>query len=671
MNHSPDLSQLQQEILTVVGAKLETGVSNISAETNLIEAGLNSISLMSLVSHWRAQGYAVSFAELAKDPRASAWAQQLQQSASSEHNQQSFGLDPANVGERPHAPFALAPMQYAYWLGRDHNQPLGGVSAHLYTEFQLAPSAGENGQLDAERLSLAMEKLIQRHGCLRLKVHSDGQQSHQPADSVNAKVRLNDLRQKSATEAEQLLQQYRHTYSSQMLDIENGEVFAIALSLLPDNSCRLHLDVDMIAADAVSYRTLLRELASLYQDPEQSLPALPLSYKDCRKALERSWSEVQNSSGSWWQQRLEDLPDGPVLPLKAGCGDQPVTTRRHLHFDAELKNALYAQCQKQGLTPSVVLATVLAETLAGWSKNPRFLLNVPLFQRPLDGPDVSGVIGDFSSSILLDIDTAPIQSFAERAQQVQLRMHEDAAHADYGGVHVLRDLGRARGRQVTAPIVFTSALNLGELFDASVRQLFGDPIWIISQGPQVLLDAQVTELDGGILINWDCREDAFVDGVLDAMFEFFRATVLNLATQPGSWSANAADLLPTNRAVAEDQPEVAVSASPQQTLVPRTPMERTVAAVWTEVIGGDGLNIHQDLFAAGGDSVLATSLISQLREVFGEDAIDMRALFTSPTIAGIADAISSGGEDEIKLQIAQVYCEILDMGDEALLEMEC
>jgi mycobactin phenyloxazoline synthetase len=669
MNHTPDLSQLQQEILAVVGTKLAAGLSHISADTHLIEAGLNSISLMSLMSHWRAQGYAVSFAELAKDPRASTWALQLQKSANAADSQQSFQLDPASIGERPHASFPLAPMQFAYWLGRDHNQPLGGVSAHLYTEFQLSPAA-ENGQLDAERLSVALEKLLQRHGCLRLKVHSDGQQSHQPADSVNAQVRLHDLRQKSAAEAEQLLQQYRHTYSSQMLDIEHGEVFSLALSLLPDSSCRLHLDVDMIAADAVSYRILLRELAMLYQDPAQQLPTLPLSYKDCRKALECNWSKVQHSSGAWWQQRLADLPDGPVLPLKASFGDQPVTTRRHLQFDAELKNALYTQCQKQGLTPSVVLATVLAETLAGWSKNPRFLLNVPLFQRPLDGPDVSGVIGDFSSSILLDIDTAPRQSFTERARQVQFRMHEDAAHADYGGVHVLRDLGRARGRQVTAPIVFTSALNLGELFDANVRQLFGDPIWIISQGPQVLLDAQVTELDGGILINWDCREDAFVDGVLDAMFEFFRASVLKLATQPASWAENAANLLPANRTMAEHQPAVTVAASPEKTQHPKTAMERTVAAVWTEVIGGDGLDIHQDLFAAGGDSVLATTLISQLREVFGEDAIDMRMLFTAPTIAGIAEAISRGNAHETKLQIAEVYCEILDLDDEPVLEME-
>ena len=32
--------------------------------------------------------------------------------------------------------------------------------------------------------------------------------------------------------------------------------------------------------------------------------------------------------------------------------------------------------------------------------------------------------------------------------------------------------------------------------------------WVISQGPQVALDAQVAHVDDGILVNWDIRLDA-------------------------------------------------------------------------------------------------------------------------------------------------------------------
>jgi len=82
-------------------------------------------------------------------------------------------------------------------------------------------------------------------------------------------------------------------------------------------------------------------------------------------------------------------------------------------------------------------------------------------------------------------------------------------------------------RPVLAPVVFTSALDLGELFADNVIKTFGEPVWIVSQGPQVLLDAQVTELRGGLLLNWDVRESAFPRGLIEAMFATFTEAVRN------------------------------------------------------------------------------------------------------------------------------------------------
>jgi mycobactin phenyloxazoline synthetase len=84
--------------------------------------------------------------------------------------------------------------------------------------------------------------------------------------------------------------------------------------------------------------------------------------------------------------------------------------------------------------------------------------------------------------------------------------------------------------------VFTSALGLGELFSPDVTESFGTPGWIISQGPQVSLDAQVTEFDGGVLVNWDVREDVFPPGVIDAMFNHHIDEVRRLAAAPEAWT---------------------------------------------------------------------------------------------------------------------------------------
>ena len=93
------------------------------------------------------------------------------------------------------------------------------------------------------------------------------------------------------------------------------------------------------------------------------------------------------------------------------------------------------------------------------------------------------------------------------------------ANAEYPGVAVLRDLARERpGDWMMAPVVFTSAIGLGELFGPEVRQCLGDPVWTTSETPQVWIDQQVTEQDGGLLLNWDVIEELFPPGVIDAMF---------------------------------------------------------------------------------------------------------------------------------------------------------
>ena len=74
----------------------------------------------------------------------------------------------------------------------------------------------------------------------------------------------------------------------------------------------------------------------------------------------------------------------------------------------------------------------------------------------------------------------------------------------------MRDLSRQRGSMQTAPVVFTAGLGLagGELFSKTVGRVFGPMNWVISQSPEVAIDAQVAACDGGILVNWDLRLDA-------------------------------------------------------------------------------------------------------------------------------------------------------------------
>ncbi|MCM3904753.1 MAG: SDR family NAD(P)-dependent oxidoreductase [Pyrinomonadaceae bacterium] len=82
---------------------------------------------------------------------------------------------------------------------------------------------------------------------------------------------------------------------------------------------------------------------------------------------------------------------------------------------------------------------------------------------------------------------------------------------------------------------------------------------------------------------------------------------------------------------------------------PRNEMEQSMAQVWQETLGIDQVGIHDNFFALGGDSLLATQLIPRLHEKLYVE-IPLRNFFESPTIAGLmllmAELTSEHADDE-------------------------
>jgi amino acid adenylation domain-containing protein len=72
----------------------------------------------------------------------------------------------------------------------------------------------------------------------------------------------------------------------------------------------------------------------------------------------------------------------------------------------------------------------------------------------------------------------------------------------------------------------------------------------------------------------------------------------------------------------------------------RTDTERALADLWSEVLGVGEPDAGEDFFALGGQSLLAARLVSRIDSRFGIE-LPLRALFESPTIAGLAARIDA------------------------------
>ncbi|HVR95483.1 MAG TPA: amino acid adenylation domain-containing protein, partial [Thermoanaerobaculia bacterium] len=73
-------------------------------------------------------------------------------------------------------------------------------------------------------------------------------------------------------------------------------------------------------------------------------------------------------------------------------------------------------------------------------------------------------------------------------------------------------------------------------------------------------------------------------------------------------------------------------------LAPRTPVEETLAGIWAEVLKVPRVGVHDNFFEIGGQSLLATQVVSRIREVFQAE-LPVRVMFQRPQVGALAEAI--------------------------------
>ncbi|HSX51330.1 MAG TPA: condensation domain-containing protein [Cellvibrio sp.] len=498
--------------------------AGIAEDANLLEFGLNSLALMQLVDLFRAKySKALDYTDFVMAPSVAEWTALLNQALAQKHEATiaDSGLEAPDTHNNIEVP--LADMQYAYWSGRQADN----VGAHLYVEFD-----GKN--IDVQRLQYAVDAIFARHGMLRAQVSDDGRQSickFEPGKGLS----LDNCTHLQAGDIDQFLAHKRKRMSHQLLAIASGQVVDISLTLLPARRHRLHIDIDMVAIDPHSFLILVEDLALAYQG---ELPDVPVDSSDFFNYLELQAQDAEKKAQAesdkvWWHKKLSAMPALPQLPLLPhGLRTSVSSTGFSCHLERDESRSLAAIAQEQNCSLTAVLLGVFSIVLARWSAEPHFRLNFPLFKRKPYVANTNSLIGDFTTFVLLDIHQDDSQSLGELFKAIDQEISVTSAHAAYAGVSLLRDLSKKSHANEIAPVVFTSGIDVGELFSPAVLTTLGHPTWCISQGPKVDLDVQVALCNEQVFINWDVRLDAFKGNSASDMFAAYIAALKQLAEKP-------------------------------------------------------------------------------------------------------------------------------------------
>jgi amino acid adenylation domain-containing protein len=449
------------------------------------------------------------------------------------------------VGER-YESFPLTDIQQAYWIGRGSSFALGGIGCHIYREV-------DSSGLDLKRFERALCRLIERHEMLRAVFLPDGRQ--QILEQIPPyTIKVLDLRGQDPLQTAARLEAIRAEMSHQVLPSDRAPLFEIRASRLDEQRTRLHLSFDVLTSDARSFNILFEELRQIYEDAGVSFRSLELSFRDYVLATATlPNSELWRRARDYWLNRLATLPPAPELPLaKNPSSVRDVRfVRRSGRLEAECWRRLKARAGQAGLTPSGLLLAAYAEVLSVWSKNSRFTINLTLFNRLPLHPQVNEVIGDFTSVMMLEVDSAAQPTFQTRARHLQRQLWADMDHRHFGGVQVLREQARRQGEGHGAamPVVFTSLLP-DETEDKSRNSMswMGNVVYEITQTPQVWLDHMAAEEGGSLVTKWDAVEELFPAGLLDDMFDAYCRLLRRLVDEEESWqesrSAIACKLVP-------------------------------------------------------------------------------------------------------------------------------
>ncbi len=527
-DYVPANSVLEQQLCEIWSGIL--GLEPIGVHDSFFELGGDSIASMRVVAQCREIGFNIQSRDVLTSDNIETLAKLIaqQKHLPIEHHHIPVAVDAYSD------PFPLTIMQQAYWLGMQRGFEMGGIHARWYLEL-------EYPVLDEQRFVQTWQTVINHFDGLRCVLTADGMQKILP--SVDNPVEIVDLSTLPAEQLAQYLEHTRATLKTSEPDPESWPLFTLLLQKLPEGRYRFYFNVSLLICDGWGFRLLVDSFRQVYQNPDVSLPESRTRLRDYVNYLhDHGEGAAYQRARSYWLERLKSLPSAPVLPVHHAPNNAFQLTGREYEIPAAWWQALKSKAARVGITPSILVAGIFTEILGLWCQNKRFCLNVLHFNRYTRYEDSKNLLGNFSTTLLLEVDLTTEDSFEQRISRLQEQFWHDLEHLEFSGVELIRAMNHYHGDTLSAamPVAFASLIGLTDDDD------WGDYLSIVKGGkllhksvqtPQVHLDHQVYERSGALVLSADIFEAAFPSGMLDDLFQAYIDTFDYLANHEQAWQS--------------------------------------------------------------------------------------------------------------------------------------
>ncbi len=289
------------------------------------------------------------------------------------------------------------------------------------------------GALDVPALGRALAEIVRRHQVLRSRFPLGGNgvvQEVMPAGPISLPIRA-----LPAGDPEAALTRLLRAEAGRPFDLTRETPLRATLFRLDPADQVLALGIHHIAFDRWSRGILFGELVQLYQafaeNRPSSLAEPPRQYGDYA-----AWQRDRYGPGraapdlTYWTQRLRGAP--PLMDLGA---DRPRPARQgHLGdrvtlvLPADLMTAMTARSRRTRATPFMALLAAFTASLARATGRTDVVVGTPVAGRLW--PDLEGMIGCFTNTLVLRADLSGDPPFAEILRRIRETAVGAYAHAE-------------------------------------------------------------------------------------------------------------------------------------------------------------------------------------------------------------------------------------------------
>jgi hypothetical protein len=565
-----------------------------------------------------------------------------------------MALDIADIHE-------LSPMQQGMLL---HSLASPGGAAYV-EQFECRL----HGTLNAAALAEAWRFVLERHSALRSSFHVGDLEK--PLQVVHREPplpwRVCDWRGHAASEQTERLQALRRDEVAPF-ELTRAPLMRLALVHLGDDEHRLLWSHHHLLLDGWSVAIVFGDVCRAYGAISRGAVAELGRATQYVEWLAWSQRHSATSNEQFWRERLRGVSAFVVSQVEGAAAPRPDGERFAEHvqrIDPAVVRRVSAWAQSHQLTVNTILQGAWSLVLRRHSGRNDVMFGITTSGRADALSGMETVVGMCINTLPLRVTVTPDLRTGEWLKTVQ------AAHAELGRYEhtPLSDVYRWSGLPEGSPLFDTllvmenypadgvnrlgGALTLCGVEHRGARTRFPLTILMIPGQELTLRAVYDPSRISGATVTQMCADAA---ALLDALVTAHDHPLASLPLVRETVARDPVDEAPTP---APARPRDVPFAPPV------TPTERTVLAVWQELVGREEIGVHDSFFAIGGHSLLAMRLLSRIREICHVQ-LPLRRLFDqAPTIAELAKAIEHEqirGSSEDDLDAA--LCDLASLTEE-------